>query len=131
MFRGVSKFYVLIHQFHLEPLTMFCRTLLGRHCSRPLVEDNIKMDFQEMTFQFVECINELRTVQWWLLTQALMAVGLKQQQFLAQSRRLVTHKLVVGDSAKQVFATDLASGSLLLVRVLTHASAWWTVCSLI
>ena len=77
MFRGISKFYVFIN---------LCRTLLGRHCPGPLVEDNIKMDFQEITFQFVECINELMTVHWWLLTQALMAVALQNsRKFLAQS----------------------------------------------
>jgi hypothetical protein len=62
-------------------------------------------------------------VHLWLLTQALMDVGLRNdRKFLAQPRRLVTHRPVVDDSAKQVFATDLASGPLLLVRVLTHAS---------
>jgi len=60
MFRGISKFYVLLHEFLVEPLRMFCRTLLGRHCPRSLVEDNIKTDFQEITFQIMECINELR-----------------------------------------------------------------------
>jgi len=56
MYRGISKVYVLIHQFLLEPVRMFCRTLLGRHCPRPLVENNIKTNFQEITFQFVRRI---------------------------------------------------------------------------
>jgi len=97
------------------------------------MEDDIEMDFQEITFQITECINELRTrSSGGFFTQVLMAVGLQNsRKFLAQSRRVVTHRLVVDDSAKQVFATDLASGLLLLVRVLTHASVWWAVCSLI
>jgi len=61
-----------------------------------------------------------------------MAVGLQNSMnFLAQSRRLVTHRLDSDDSPKQVFATDLASGPLLLFRVLTHVSDWRAVCSLI